>query len=74
MENFVKAKKEKLTKTTVMLPETLLKEALSVTGTGITQTLRAALELLAAKKTYEKMIKLKGTYKSSLDLATLRED
>jgi hypothetical protein len=70
----VKVKKEKQTKTTVMLPESLLKEAQSVTGTGITQTLRAALELLAAKKTYEKLAKLKGTYSSSLDLDSLRED
>lgn len=68
------SKKEKLTKTTVLLPLKLLRDAQDVSGLGITQTLRLALELLAAKKAYEKMLELKGGYKSSLNLRELRED
>ena len=66
-------KKEKFTKTTAMLPVALLKEAQSVTGTGITQTLRIALELLANKKNFEQLLSLKGTYDFSLELDKLRE-
>jgi len=67
-------KKEKLTKTTVMLPEQLLKEAQLATGEGITQTLRMGLQLLAKKKVYDEMLKMRGTYSFSLDLDELRED
>lgn len=69
-----KPKKEKLTKTTVMLPESLLKEAQQVSGLGITPTLRMALELLSAKKRFSELLALKGTYKSKLNLKDLRED
>ena len=66
--------KEKLAKTTVMLPEALLKEAQAVTNAGITQTIRTALELLASKRVYEKLLRLEGTYKSEIKLDELRED
>jgi hypothetical protein len=66
-------KNEKFTKTTVLLPKTLLKEAQLVTKTGITQTICIALEMLASKKAFEKMLALENTYKSSLDLKNLRQ-
>lgn len=67
-------KSEKLSKTTVLLPKQLLKDAQDVTGLGITQTLRMALELIAAKKAYEQILNLKGTYRSKLNLDDLRKD
>ena len=66
--------KEKLTKTTVMLPASLLREARLVTKSGITQTIRTALEILASKRAFEKILSLEGTYQSTIDLKKLRED
>lgn len=70
----MKKKPEKLSKTTVLLPRDLLRNAQEVTGVGITQTLRLALELLAAKKAFEQILNLKGTYRSKLNLSELRKD
>jgi len=61
-------------KTTVMLPVDLLRRAQRVTGEGITPTLRKGLELVAARAAYEKALKMKGSYRSSIDLEKLRED
>ena len=67
-------KQETFAKTTVMLPKQLLRTAQNVTGVGITQTLRLALELLAAKKAFEQMLSLRGTYRSKMNLDELRKD
>ena len=61
-------------KKTIFLPEELLERAQKVSGTGISQTIRIGLELVAARYTYDKMRALKGKYKSSLNLGSLRED
>lgn len=65
---------EKTQKTTIILPVKLLKSAQAVSGKGITPTIREALELLASRKSYDKMLELKNSYRSSLDIKKLRED
>lgn len=61
-------------KITTIIPTDLLKRAQKVTGEGITQTIKTALELLAKREIYRQVLSLKGTYKSKLDLKELRED
>ena len=61
-------------KITIQVPDDLLKKAQQATGLGITPTIRQGLELLAASRAYEKLLRLKGKVKFSLDLKSLRED
>ena len=61
-------------KITVQIPESLLKKAQKATGSGITPTIRQALQLVAAGRAYAKLRRLKGKVKFSLDLKPLRED
>ena len=61
-------------KITTLIPLDLLQKAQKVTGEGITQTIRTALELLAKREIYTEFRSLKGTYKFKLDLKKLRED
>jgi hypothetical protein len=61
-------------KVTAMLPEDLLKRALKASGTGLTPTLRRGLELVAAKDTYQRLVKLKGKFDLKIELDELRED
>lgn len=61
-------------KITVMLPEDLLERALKASGEGITRTLRKGLELVAAKDSYERLLKLKGKFDLMINLADLRKD
>ncbi len=57
-----------------MLPEALLARALKASGTGITPTLRQGLELVAAKDTYQRLLKLKGRFDLGIDLNKFRKD
>lgn len=61
-------------KVTVMLPKALLARALKVSGLGITPTLRRGLELVAAKESYQELLKLKGKFDLGIDLDELRKD
>lgn len=61
-------------KITVHVPEELLRKAQEATGLGITPTIRQGLQLVAAGKAYEKLRRLRGKVKFSLDLKALRED
>ncbi|MDR3606470.1 MAG: hypothetical protein P4M08_03715 [Oligoflexia bacterium] len=61
-------------KITVMLPKDLLERALDASGEGITPTLRKGLELVAAKNTYQRLLKLKGKFDLKIDLNEARED
>lgn len=61
-------------KVTVMLPQDLLKRALKASGTGLTPTLRKGLELVAAKDTYRRLLKLKGKFDLKIDLDESRKD
>lgn len=61
-------------KITVQLPEELLEQALKSTGRGITSTIRQGLELVAAGRAFDKLRRLKGKVKFSVNLKRLRED
>lgn len=57
-----------------MLPTELLKRALDSSGESLTPTLRRGLELVAAKRAYQELLKLKGKFDLKLNLDELRED
>lgn len=61
-------------KITVEVPEDLLRKAQESTGRGITATIRAGLELVAAKRAYAGLRKLRGKVDFSVDIDDLRED
>jgi hypothetical protein len=61
-------------KITAHLPVGLLEAAQQMTGAGVTETLRLALEEMKQRKIYEDFQKLRGTYTFSLDLNELRKD
>ena len=61
-------------KTTVELPEPLLKEALEVSGKPLNETIIMGLRLVAARKAFDSLLAMRGKYKSQLDLDELRQD
>ena len=61
-------------KITVEIPEDLLEKAQQATGSGITQTIRTGLELVAASQTYDRLRELRGTVRFSRTLAELKDD
>jgi len=65
---------EILKKITVQVPERDLEAAQAYTGEGVTETVRAALKKLASMRAQRELLKLRGTYKFTLDLDELRED
>jgi hypothetical protein len=61
-------------KITILIPENLLRKAQKATGLGITPTVRQGLELVAASESYDKLRRLRGKVKFSIDLKALRGD
>jgi hypothetical protein len=61
-------------KITVEIPEELLERAQRASGAGVTQTVRAGLQLLAASQAYSHLRRLRGKVKFSRALAELRAD
>lgn len=61
-------------KITVHIPEELLAKAQKTTGQGITETIRQGLQIIAASESFEKLRRLRGKVKFSLDLKTLKDD
>lgn len=61
-------------KITVEVPEDLLEKAQRATGTGITQTVRAGLQLVAASQTYAQLRQLRGKVRFSRTSAELKSD
>jgi hypothetical protein len=61
-------------KITVEVPNDILQSAQAFTGEGVTETVRAALKKLASIQAQHDFLKLRGTYKFSIDLDELRED
>jgi hypothetical protein len=61
-------------KITLEVPADLLKKAQLATGTGVTQTVRTGLELLAASRAYDRLRQLRGKVRFSLSLAELKDD
>lgn len=61
-------------KITVELPVGLLEKAQIASGTGITQTVRTGLQLVAASRTYSKLRRFRGKVRFSRTLAELKAD
>ena len=61
-------------KITIEIPEELLEKAQQATGSGITQTVRTGLQLVAASETYDRLRQLRGKVKFSMTLADLKAD
>ncbi|HEV2277727.1 MAG TPA: hypothetical protein VGS02_06115 [Acidobacteriaceae bacterium] len=61
-------------KITVEIPADLLRKAQQASGTGVTQTVRAGLELMAASRTYARLLQLRGRVRFSQSLANLKAD
>ncbi|HZK99814.1 MAG TPA: hypothetical protein VFC47_07925 [Caulobacteraceae bacterium] len=61
-------------KITAFLPADVLTLAQANSGTGITETLRAALEAFNHAAWYRKMLELEGKVTIDIDLDALRED
>ena len=61
-------------KITVEVPQELLDKAQRATGTGITQTVRTGLQLVAASRTYARLRQLRGKVRFSRTLAELKTD
>src|SRR3984885_14804445 len=64
----------KVRKVTVELPEDLLEKAQLASGTGITQTIRTGLQLVAASQTYARVRQLRGKVRFSLTLDELKDE
>jgi hypothetical protein len=67
-------KHEQTQKITAHISTHLLHEAQSVTGKGITETLKIALTQLARSHAYEDLRKMRGKVKFSINLEELRKD
>jgi hypothetical protein len=61
-------------KITVEVPLDLLEKAQLASGTGITQTVRAGLQLVAASRTYARLRHLRGKVRFTRTLAELKTD
>ena len=61
-------------KITVELPPGLLEKAQRATGSGITQTVRTGLELVAASEAYARLRQLRGKVRFSRTAAELKAD
>ena len=65
---------EKARKITVEVPPELLEKAQRATGSGVTQTVRTGLELVAASQTYARLRQLRGKVRFKLTSAELKAD
>jgi hypothetical protein len=61
-------------KITVEIPADLLERAQRETRSGVTQTVRKALELLAASQAYEQLLQMRGKVKFSQTIEELKYD
>jgi hypothetical protein len=61
-------------KITVEVPLALLEEAQQASGTGVTQTVRTGLQLVAASRTYARLRQLRGKVRFSRTLPELKAD
>jgi hypothetical protein len=61
-------------KITVEVPGEVLDSAQAFTGEGVTETVRTALKKLASMQAQRELLKLRGTFKFSIDLDELRAD
>jgi len=65
---------ERARKITVEIPPELLDKAQRASGTGITQTVRTGLQLVAASQTYAKLREFRGKVRFTRKSADLKVD
>ena len=63
-----------LRKITVEVPAELLDKAQQASGTGVTQTVRAGLQILAASQTYARLRQFRGKVRFSRTAEELKDD
>ena len=63
----------KTRRVTANLPDDLLREAMHVTGTGITETIVSGLRLLRRTRAYEMALAFRGKVELDIDLDQSRE-
>ncbi len=61
-------------KITIEVPADLLEKAQRASGAGITQTVRAGLQLVAASEAYARLRQLRGKVRFTSTLAELKAD
>ncbi|HEV3334514.1 MAG TPA: hypothetical protein VG096_26180 [Bryobacteraceae bacterium] len=61
-------------KITVEVPPELLEKAQRVTGSGVTQTVRTGLQLVAASHAYARLRQLRGKVRFARTIAELKSD
>jgi hypothetical protein len=61
-------------KITIEVPVELLEKAQEASGTGVTQTVRAGLQLIAASQDYARLRALRGKFQFSRSAAELKTD
>lgn len=61
-------------KITVEIPAELLEKAQNASGTGITQTVRTGLQLVAASRAYSQLRQMRGKVRFSQTSAELKAD
>jgi hypothetical protein len=64
----------KARKITVEVPDELLKKAQRASGSGVTQTVRAGLQLMAASEAYAQLLQLRGKVRFSRSWQELKQD
>jgi hypothetical protein len=65
---------EERRKITVVVHSELLDKAQRAARAGVSETVRKGLELLAASEAYDRLLKMRGKVKFSVDLSELRQD
>jgi len=65
---------ESARKITVEVPPELLEKAQRASGTGITQTVRTGLQLVAASRSYARLRQLRGKVRFARKLEELKAD
>ncbi len=61
-------------KITIEVPSELLEKAQRASGTGVTQTVRTGLQLLAASHAYARLRQFRGKVRFSRTLSELKAD
>jgi len=61
-------------KITVEVPRDLLNKAQRASGKGITQTVRAGLQLLAASQAYDRLLRAQGKVRFSRSWQELKDE
>jgi hypothetical protein len=61
-------------KITIEVPPELLAKAQRATGSGITQTVRTGLQLVAASQAYARLRQMRGKVRFTRTLAELKDD